>query len=92
MATFPVASQAKRLPLEMAEVGLPRGHVLDGGGEWHFFLPLRLGDTITARTKLAKVFEREGKIGKMLFFVYETNYANQHGELVAISSSTLINY
>jgi acyl dehydratase len=92
MATFPVASQAKRLPLEMPDVGLPREHVLDGGGEWEFYLPLRLGDAITARTQLAKVFEREGKVGKMLFFVYETRYTNQRDEPVARSSSTLINY
>jgi acyl dehydratase len=92
MATFPTVSQAKTLPSAVPEVTLPRERVLDGGGEWEFSLPLRLGDTITARTKLGKVFEREGRIGKMLFFVYETKYTNQRGELVARSSSTLINY
>ena len=92
MATFPGSSQPKTLPSAVPEVTLPRKRVLDGGGEWEFSLPLRLGDTITARTKLGKVFEREGRIGKMLFFVYETKYTNQRGELVATSSSTLINY
>jgi acyl dehydratase len=92
MATFPTVSQPKTLPYAVPEVTLPRERVLDGGGEWEFHLPLRLGDTITARTKLAKVFEREGRIGKMLFFVYETDYTNQRDEPVARSSSTLINY
>jgi len=92
MATFPSVSQPKTLPYAVPEVTLPRERVLDGGGEWEFSLPLRVGDTVTARTKLAKVFEREGRIGKMLFFVYETTYTNQRGELVARSSSTLINY
>ena len=92
MATFPIVSQPKTLPSAVPEVRLPRERVLDGGGEWEFSLPLRVGDSITARTKLAKVFEREGRIGKMLFFVYQTNYTNQRGELVARSSSTLINY
>jgi acyl dehydratase len=92
MATFPIVSQAKTLPSAVPEVTLPRERVLDGGGEWEFSLPLRVGDTITAHTKLAKVFEREGRMGKMLFFVYETNYTNQRSELVARSSSTLINY
>jgi len=77
MATFPTVSQAKTLPSAVPEVTLPRERVLDGGGEWEFSLPLRLG---------------EGRIGKMLFFVYETKYTNQRGELVARSSSTLINY
>jgi len=92
MATFPIVSQPKTLPSAVPKVPLPRERVLDGGGEWEFSLPLRVGDTITARTKLAKVFERDGRIGKMLFFVYETSYTNQHAELVARSSSTLINY
>lgn len=92
MATFPIVSRPKTLPSAVPDVTLPREHVLDGGGEWEFFLPLRVGDTVTSRTKLANVFEREGRIGKMLFFVYETTYTNQHGELVARSSSTLINY
>ncbi len=74
------------------EIPPPRKHILAGGGEWEFSLPLRLGDIITSRSKLANVFEREGKVGKMLFFVYETSYTNQRGEVVARSSSTLINY
>lgn len=85
-------SQPRSVPLLVPEVPPPRKHTLDGGGEWEFFLPLRLGDTITSRSKLANVFEREGRIGKMLFFIYETSYTNQRGEVVAKSSSTLINY
>jgi acyl dehydratase len=85
-------SQPKSVPLPVPEVPPPRQHILDGGGEWEFFLPMRLGDTITSRSKLANVFEREGRMGKMLFFVYQTSYTNQHDELVARSSSTLINY
>lgn len=92
MATFPIVSQSKTLPSAVPEVTLPREHILDGGGEWEFFLPLSVGDTITSRTRLANVFERQGRIGLMLFFVYETSYTNQRGELVARSSSTLINY
>jgi len=92
MAMFPTISQAKMIPTVIPEALLPHEHVLDGGGEWEFFLPLRVGDTITSRTKLINVFEREGKIGKMLFFVYETGYTNQRGDLVARSSTTLINY
>ena len=73
-------------------MSLPRKHVLDGGEEWEFFLPMRLGDTITSRSRLASVSEREGRIGSMLFFVYETSYENQRGELAARCSSTMINY
>jgi len=85
-------SRPGSVPLPVPEVPPPRQHILDGGEEWEFFLPMRLGDTITSRSKLANVFEREGRMSKMLFFVYETSYTNQRGESVARSSSTLINY
>jgi len=85
-------SRPGSVPLPVPEVPPPRQHILDGGEEWEFFLPMRLGDTITSRSKLANVFEREGRMGKMLFFVYQTSYTNQRGESVARSSSTLINY
>jgi len=84
--------QPGQVPLQVPEVSLPRKHVLDGGEEWEFFLPMRLGDTITSRSRLASVSEREGRIGSMLFFVYETSYENQRGELAARCSSTMINY
>jgi len=85
-------SRPRSVPLPVPEVPPPREHILDGGEEWEFFLPMRLGDTITSRSKLVNVFEREGRLGKMLFFVYQTSYANQRSELVARCSSTLINY
>ena len=85
-------SRPGSVPLPVPEVPPPREHILDGGEEWEFLLPMRLGDTITSRSKLINVFEREGRLGKMLFFVYQTSYTNQRGEPVGRCSSTLINY
>ena len=85
-------SRPGSVPLPVPEVPPPREHILDGGEEWEFLLPMRLGDTITSRSKLIDVFEREGRLGKMLFFLYQTSYTNQRGESVARCSSTLINY
>ena len=92
MTASPPDSRPKSVPLPVPGVPPPHKHILDGGEEWEFLLPMRLGDTITSRSKLANVFEREGRMGKMLFFVYQTSYTNQRGELVARSSSTVINY
>ena len=92
MTLHPHPPEPKKVPLMVPGVLMPREHALDGGGEWEFFLPLKLGDTVTSCTRLANVFEREGKAGKMLFFVYETTYTNQRDEVIARSSSTLINY
>lgn len=73
------------------EIPLPYKRILDGGGEWEFFLPLKPGDVITSVTKFADVYMREGKAGKMIFQVFETIHRNQRGEIVAKSRGTLIN-
>ena len=66
--------------------------LLDGGGEWEFFRPVRIGDTLTAVRKIIEYQEKEGKLGHMLFIIRETQWTNQKGELVAKNRSTSIFY
>ena len=70
----------------------PLTRVVDGGGDWEFYLPVRPGDVITCDSRLADLYEREGKAGKLLFMVTETTVTNQHGQLVARGRATVINY
>jgi acyl dehydratase len=65
---------------------------LDGGSEWEYFQPIRPGDRITVRAKLADLRESEGRLGPMVFIVMEISYTNQFGELCAIQRSTAIRY
>lgn len=73
------------------DLDLPFDRILDGGGQWEFFSPIRIGDIITSTTKFADLREKDGKTGKMLFLTFETSHVNQHGETVAKSRGTLIN-
>ena len=73
------------------DVPLPYPRVLDGGIETEIYLPVRPGDVITSVTKFVDLKEREGKMGKILFLIFETTHTNQKGELVAKTRSTLIN-
>jgi len=92
MTMSPPSQEPNMVPVPIPKLSLPGEHTLDGGSEWEFFLPLKRGDTLTSRTRLADVFERQGKMGTMGFFVYQTTYTNQRGEIVAKGSSTFINY
>ena len=74
------------------EVPNPLPRILDGGGKWEFFQPVRPGDVITNIAKLADIREREGKLGKMLYWRFEMTHKNQRGEIVAKSTSTVISY
>jgi len=65
---------------------------LNGGNEYEFFQPIQAGDTILATSKLAKLKERKGRMGMMLFAIFETTYKNQEGETVAIARRTDISY
>ena len=74
------------------EVPDPFERVLDIGGEWEFLLPVRPGDEINNVTTLTGMRERNGKLGKMIFWTFETTHTNQKGEVVATSKSTIATY
>jgi acyl dehydratase len=56
---------------------------LNGGVEAEFFALARHGDRITAQSRYADIYEREGRTGKMVFVVTETTYTNQDGTVLA---------
>lgn len=72
----------------------PFWRVFNGGNEFEFLKPVRAGDVLTATSKLAELFERQGRpeIGRMLFQVTETTYKNQKGEVVVKTRGTGISY
>ncbi|MFC2039240.1 MaoC family dehydratase N-terminal domain-containing protein [Chloroflexota bacterium] len=71
---------------------MPVTRVLDGGGQWEYFKPVRPGDVLTLVNKLDDIRERQGRMGTMVFLVNETTWKNQRNELVASCRSTLIKY
>ena len=75
-----------------AQVKSPYPANLDGGSEWQYFEPVRAGDQITVTTYVSDMFEREGRLGSMLFIVRETKYVNQFDQTVAMQRSTGISY
>ena len=75
-----------------AELRSPYPAVLDGGSEWDYFEPVRPGDRITVNSKIVDLFERQGRLGNMLFMIREVRYVNQLGELAAQQRNTMISY
>lgn len=53
------------------------------GDRYEYYLPVKVGDTITCQVKVADVYEREGRTGRLLFSVHEMTFTNQHGQMVA---------
>jgi hypothetical protein len=70
----------------------PGTRVLNGGQRSRYFAPIRPGDTLTSVASLANAYEREGKLGTMLFLVNETRWTNQENRLVRVGNRTTIYY
>ena len=65
---------------------------LDGGSDWEYFEPVRVGDRITVTNKISDVYERQGKLGNMVFMINECTYVNQFGHTVARQKTPGISY
>ena len=63
---------------------------LNGGNRFEYLEPVRVGDQITATTKLADAYEKSGSSGTLLFIIFETEFKNRHGRLVARLRGTAI--
>lgn len=65
--------------------------LLHGEQEFEYLAPLHAGDVLTATTRVADVYEKQGaRGGKMTLGILETTFVNQHGEEVLVSRSTVI--
>lgn len=66
--------------------------LLDGGSSWEYFAHAYPGDRVSMKTIVESLNERTGRLGKMLFIVYTTEYHNQREEILAIQRNTIIRY
>ena len=86
--TFLVAlgSETPEIP-EVLEYG--KGW-LNAGDAFEYMEPVRPGDTVTSRTTLSDVYEKQGSSGSLLFLTFNTEYTNQHDRVVARIRGTRI--
>jgi acyl dehydratase len=72
------------------DVPLPVSKTVGGASSVEFGEPVRPGDVITVRKKVANVYGKEGKSGTLYFTIVETTFTNQRGELVARERASFI--
>lgn len=66
------------------------GRTLEGGTAYKLHHPLYVGDVLTMEKKLASIEEKNGRSGPMAVVVTDSTFTNQHGDLVAELSHTII--
>jgi hydroxyacyl-ACP dehydratase HTD2-like protein with hotdog domain len=65
------------------EIPLPfKSYGFNGGSEWTFHRPVRVGDHLTEVAKILDMSEKPGRTGQLLFITRETTQTNQKGELL----------
>lgn len=91
--TFPMTTTFWQPPGSRRGVDPPFDpyRLLHGEQEFEYVRPLRAGETLTGRTRLADYYEKEGRRGgTMRFAVYETEFRDPSGEPVCWSRATMI--
>ena len=71
----------RTLPSDFPDIGDGRG--VDGGKGVESLAPIRRGDTLTATSLIADIYEKTGRSGTMIFIVHRMKYENQRGEPVS---------
>jgi len=88
---WPVRRPAAGAAAAPSETG-PRLTTMNGGQTDAYGAPMRPGDVITARSRLADFNERQGRFGLMLYVFNETEWTNQDGAFVRRRIGTSIRY
>lgn len=69
---------------------MPREGIIHGEQSYTYFKPLKPGDEVYCRSRLADVQEKEGRSGKMIFVTIEQDGRDSNGELFFTSSQVAI--
>lgn len=72
------------IKLEFGDVSLFAGQAIECVGA------VKPGDTLFAKTRLKDVYAKTGRSGKMVFQVWETSFANQGGDTVALVQESFV--
>ena len=79
--TAKLMSRGRLMPDLFPRIG---GGGFDAGKKVEVRAPLRPGDTLVGRSRIADIYEKTGRSGSMIFIVHQMEFRNQRDELVSI--------
>jgi hypothetical protein len=74
----------------LPQIKSPYKRLLNGGNEIEFYRCLRVGETAVSTSRYVDVSLKEGKSGKLLVVVIETDVRTQDGEPLLLNRQSLI--
>ena len=72
------------IKLKFGRTGFHAGEAIES------ILPIHVGDTLTAKTRLKEVYAKTGRSGTMAFVVWETSFTNQRGQQVVAVQESMV--
>jgi len=89
--TFPVTLAAGNMDPDLFfELGLNFASIVHGEQEFEYFRPLKVGEQVTLKGRVADISEKEGKSGTLDVVVLETTGLDPRGEKIFIARMTLL--
>lgn len=73
-------------------VPLPYKRSVAGGADWEFLKPINKGDKIDTSHEFIELQDKSSDKGPRALMVYRSTHKNQKGEIVAISTNTIMTY
>ena len=73
-------------------VPLPFKRSVAGGADWEFFKPIGKGDVIHTSHEFSELQDKTSDKGPRALMIYKSTHKNQKGEIVAISTNTIMSY
>ena len=71
-------------------IPLPHKRGVAAGADWEFYKPIKLGDVITTAHEFADIQDKSTEKGKRALKIFKSKHTNQKGELVAISTNSVM--
>jgi acyl dehydratase len=89
--TFPVTLAAGNMDPDLFfELGLNFASIVHGEQEFEYLRPLKVGEKVTLKGRVADITEKEGRSGVLDVVVLETTGYDQKGEKIFIARMTLL--
>jgi len=73
-------------------IPLPFKRSVAAGADWDFFKPIKAGDTINTTHEFFELQDKSSDKGPRALMVYKSTHTNQKGEVVAVSTNTIMSY
>lgn len=75
---------------EIPGFSIKRDGLIHGEQHFEYFRPIYAGEVLYCSTRLADVYEKKGKLGNMIFLVYEQKGIDEEGKTVFFARSNVI--